>query len=196
MTATGSAPAIQAVIFDFFDVIRTDPYKAWLTRHGWAKTGPFLEVSQQQDHGRITVDQFLARLEQLSGEPVTREIMEAGAKVDDQVVAVLAQLHGPYRTALLSNAPSKLIRDLLRDHDLERYFDEIVVSSEVGHIKPGPEIFELALKRLAVPAPAAVFIDDDPRNTAAAERLGLRAIQFTSAAQLHHDLATLGIQVI
>jgi hypothetical protein len=33
----------KAIIFDFFDVIRSDPYHAWLRRKGLLKLGIILE---------------------------------------------------------------------------------------------------------------------------------------------------------
>jgi HAD superfamily hydrolase (TIGR01509 family) len=185
----------RAIIFDFFDVIRTDPFKAWLKQHNFELSGPFLEASQQQDQGEITVDQFLARLSQLSGEPVTREGLEAGATVDMAVVDIIKALQGRYRLALLSNSPSALIRELLQQHDLTRYFDEIIVSSEVGLIKPSREIFELTLRRLNLPAAETIFIDDNPLHVEGARKVGIHGLRFTSAAQLKRDLAGLGINL-
>jgi HAD superfamily hydrolase (TIGR01509 family) len=186
---------IKAVIFDFFDVIRTDPYKAWLAAHGYKLEGPFLEASQEQDRGHLTVDQFLARLSQLSGEPVTRAGMEAGATLNQDVVDIIKALRPHYRLGLISNSPSRLIRDLLAQYRLEPLFHEIVISSEAGHIKPEPEIFTIALDRLGVPASETVFIDDNPRHVQGAERVGLTGLTFTSAAQLRQDLAALGPQL-
>jgi HAD superfamily hydrolase (TIGR01509 family) len=186
---------IKAVIFDFFDVIRTDPYKAWLAAHGYELAGPFLEASQEQDRGHITAEQFLARLSQLSGEPVTRAQMEAGTTLNRDVVAIIEALRGHYRLGLISNSPSALIRELLARHHLAPYFDEIVISSEVGHIKPEPEIFTIALDRLGLAAAEAVFIDDNPRHVQGAERAGLIGIHFTSAPQLRQDLAQHGLRL-
>ena len=44
--------------------------------------------------------------------------------------------------------------------DLERYFDVIVISGEVGVAKPDAAIFGFALEKLAVSADEAWFIGD------------------------------------
>ena len=183
----------KAIIFDFFDVIRTDLYNAWLKANGLKREGEYHKASQDADSGKITREEFLARISELSGQSVTKETFESGAKVDDAVLAIIQELRPHYRLALLSNSPSSLIRGILAEHDLERYFDEIIVSGEVGHIKPSREIFEIALDRLEIKPSEALFIDDNEHHVAGAEQAGIKSIQFISADQLRRDLAKRGI---
>jgi HAD superfamily hydrolase (TIGR01509 family) len=184
---------IKAIIFDFFDVIRTDAYKAWLNANNIPHTGPYFDASYQQDMGNITVDDFLDLLSKLQGRPVTREELDASAKVDQDVVEIIAQLRKTYKTTLLSNAPSAVIREILAEHDLEKYFDVIIVSSEVGYVKPSPEIFNLTLEELGLTVAEAIFIDDNKKHTDAAAAFGIQSIQFHSAKQLTEELHNIGI---
>lgn len=59
---------------------------------------------------------------------------------------------------------------------LAAHFDVQVISGEVGLRKPDPAIYHLAVERLGVPAEACVFVDDLPRNVAAATALGMAGI--------------------
>jgi 2-haloacid dehalogenase len=68
------------------------------------------------------------------------------------------------------------------------WFESILVSADVGLIKPDPRIFELLLARIGRPPAACVYIDDNPKNVAAAAALGLDAIAFADAGQLRRDL--------
>jgi HAD superfamily hydrolase (TIGR01509 family) len=183
----------KAIIFDFFDVLRTDAYKAWLQRYDIPHEGAYFEASQAQDKGEITVEEFLERLNDLQGRTVSFEEIDGSATVNEAVVHIAERLKSNYRLALLSNAPSLFIRRLLRDLDLERLFDEIVISSEVGLVKPSPEIFELTLRKLGISAPDAIFIDDNKKHTEAAEEMGIRSVVFVSAGQLEDELNNLGI---
>jgi len=70
---------------------------------------------------------------------------------------------------------------------LER-FESILVSADVGLIKPDPRIFELLLARIGRAPAECVYIDDNPKNVAAAA-LGLDAIAFEGADQLRVALA-------
>jgi epoxide hydrolase-like predicted phosphatase len=76
------------------------------------------------------------------------------------------------RTGLLSNSWGN---DYDRSdwHDM---FDAVVISGEVGMRKPEPEIFELVLGRIGLPAADCVFIDDMAHNVVAAEQAGLTGI--------------------
>ncbi|HSX17422.1 MAG TPA: HAD family phosphatase [Patescibacteria group bacterium] len=186
---------IKAVIFDFFDVFRTDAYKTWLRKNNIAHEGAYFEASRLQDVGEITTDGFLAMLSKLQGRTVTFEEVDGSATVDHEVVEIADALRKHYRLALLSNASSAFLRQLLHELKLDTKFDEIVISSEVGVAKPSAEIFEITLKKLGVDASEVIFVDDNERHTQAAEKLGIKSIIFSSASQLKQDLEGLGLKV-
>ena len=71
---------------------------------------------------------------------------------------------------------------------LER-FATILVSGDERLVKPDARIFQLLLERIAHPAQACVYVDDSPRNVAAASALGFDAIRFTAPAALRAALA-------
>jgi putative hydrolase of the HAD superfamily len=76
---------------------------------------------------------------------------------------------------------------------VDEIFDEVVDSAFVGLRKPDPEIFELTLERLGVPAAEALLVDDVEMNCEAARKLGLTAICFRSTEQAIADIeAALG----
>jgi 2-haloacid dehalogenase len=72
-------------------------------------------------------------------------------------------------------------------------FESILVSADVGLIKPDPRIFELLLERIGRRPAECVYIDDNPKNAAAAAALGLDAIAFESAGQLRAELTRRGL---
>jgi 2-haloacid dehalogenase len=76
-----------------------------------------------------------------------------------------------------------------------RELDGIVVSGDVGLVKPDPAIFRLLFERYAIEPSAAVFIDDSRANVAAAEAHGMRGVLFSGAARLRTDLRALGLPV-
>tara|TARA_B110000495_G_C22434745_1_gene273428 strand:- start:142 stop:519 length:378 start_codon:yes stop_codon:yes gene_type:complete len=55
-------------------------------------------------------------------------------------------------------------------------FEDIVDSCEVGIRKPDPEIFQLACRRLSLPAGSCLFLDDHHGNVDAARIFGLHAV--------------------
>jgi 2-haloacid dehalogenase len=73
------------------------------------------------------------------------------------------------------------------------WFRGILVSGEVGVIKPEPRIFELLIERFAIDPADAVYIDDVGTNIAAARPFGIHAIHFTTPAALRQELVGLGL---
>lgn len=77
------------------------------------------------------------------------------------------------KLAVVSNFDTRL-RKLLKDLHVSDMFDAIVVSSEVGHEKPAPEIFKIALDQIGVEASMAVHVgDDETADKAGANAIGL-----------------------
>ncbi|KAF0897656.1 hypothetical protein E2562_000374 [Oryza meyeriana var. granulata] len=77
------------------------------------------------------------------------------------------------KLAVVSNFDTRL-RKLLKDLHVSDMFDAIVVSSEVGHEKPAPEIFKIALDQIGVEASKAVHVgDDETADKAGANAIGL-----------------------
>jgi 2-haloacid dehalogenase len=73
-----------------------------------------------------------------------------------------------------------------------RWFRGILVSGEVGVIKPDPRIFALLIERFAIEPRCTVYIDDVEANAAAARPFGIHAIHFTTPARLRDELVALG----
>ncbi|HVI69772.1 MAG TPA: HAD family phosphatase [Magnetospirillaceae bacterium] len=186
---------VQAIIFDFFGVIRTDALKSWLTFHNFEPNDEMRTAIKQVDRGDISADQFFAMLGKISGQTPAEILheMEHGAALDYHILELIKQLKPKYKIGLLSNASSAFIRTILREYQLDPYFDTVVVSSEVGLIKPEPAIFKLALKQLDVPPEQTVFIDDSPANVAGAKDVGIRSMIYTTSQALRNDLTALGI---
>jgi 2-haloacid dehalogenase len=74
-----------------------------------------------------------------------------------------------------------------------RWFRGVLVSGEVGLIKPDPRIFELLIERFGIDPRRAVYIDDVAANAMAARPFGIHAIHFTDPAALRAELAALGL---
>ncbi len=61
-------------------------------------------------------------------------------------------------------------------HNNQETFDRIMISGDVGMVKPNVTIFEKCLNDFDIPAQTALFIDDEPANTFAAKKLGICTI--------------------
>lgn len=108
----------------------------------------------------------------------------AGIRRDEAALAyALALQQRPATTvAVMSNTNAAHVLWLDEHLPELRTFELVMMSNEVGLIKPDPAIFETALDLLNVAPDQAIFIDDIAENVAAARALGLAGIVHTDWA--------------
>ena len=93
----------------------------------------------------------------------------------------------------LSNWPAEGFPLARERFDFLGWFRGIVLSGEIGAIKPQPRIYEVLLERFAIDPLSAVYIDDVEVNAAAARPFGIHAIHFTTPAALRAQLVAVGL---
>lgn len=198
----------RAIIFDFGGVvIRWDPRRIFRRSLGtdeaisaFFREVGFHEWNLEQDRGRRGWTEAVAELS--ARFPHRADLIrayherweESIAGPIDGTVHILERLHaaGQRLVGLTNWSLEKFL--LTRERfELFRLFDEIVVSGEVGWVKPEREIFDLTLERTGLRAEECIFIDDHPPNVAAAAALGFHAIRFTSPEQLEEELRREGV---
>ena len=108
-----------------------------------------------------------------------------------ELVETLPSLRERYRLGLLSNANDDLRQMLTERWQITDQFDDMIISAEVGLLKPDRRIYELAVSRLGVQPDEAVFIDDMPVNVEGARIAGLQAIQYLNNQQVIEDLESI-----
>ncbi len=107
----------------------------------------------------------------------------------DDTVPMLRELRDAgIRTCLLSNAGVP-IRDVLDREGVTGLYDEIVLSYEVGCVKPQRRIFEIALERLDMPASDVLMVGDNANDDGGATHLGIRTLILPRTAGAVHGLA-------
>jgi epoxide hydrolase-like predicted phosphatase len=114
-----------------------------------------------------------------------------GDRIDRDLIQFIRDLRPTYKTGLLSNAWPNL-RDLMENSwHIASAFDEIVISAEVGLVKPDARIYEYTLERMNVSPEEAVFVDDFPKNIAEAQAVGMQAVHFQNPTQAMQELRTI-----
>ena len=95
---------------------------------------------------------------------------------DDVLPALDALASKDIPLAVISNWDARL-RPLLQQFGLDRYFEIIVVSCEVGFAKPSPVIFEHASKKLGVAPERLLHVGDSAaEDVAGAKAAGIAAL--------------------
>jgi len=174
----------------FGDEEEMERFLATVTTHEW---------NLEQDRGR-TMEEATAVL--VSRHPEYVREIEAyygrweetfGGPIEGSVRVLRELRERGYPLYALTNWSAEtfpLARAWYRFLDL---FDEIVVSGEVGMIKPDREIYGFLVERTGLDPATSVFIDDSSANVRAAEALGFKGVLFEGAEGLREVLTSLGL---
>ncbi len=108
---------------------------------------------------------------------IERRRLEGSVHLYPSTVPVLRQLAGAgYRLGLLSNVSDGAAFPIVH-LGLDRLFDEMILSHEVGMLKPDPAIFLLACERLGATPEETMFVADGGFGELdAAHRLGIYSV--------------------
>ena len=107
--------------------------------------------------------------------------------------AMLEGLAARYRLVLLSNTNAIHFEAIRENYHFLRHFHHRILSYEVHAMKPRQEIFQAALECCGCLPEECFYTDDIAAYVAAAQRLGIDAVQFESRAQLERELKARGI---
>ncbi|MGQ9709556.1 MAG: HAD family hydrolase [Anaerolineae bacterium] len=194
----------RAVIFDWGGVLMRTmdirPRVAWERRlhlPPGALADTFFESPawDRAQRGEASLDDVWAEVADRLGVgradlPALRRDFWAGDYLDEELVGLIRELRfAGIRIGLLSNHLRELRQRL---GDLEPLLDAVVISGEVGVLKPDPAIYRIALERLGVDPEEAVFVDDWGLNVESARRLGMSGVHFRGALHLRRALAEAG----
>jgi 2-haloacid dehalogenase len=122
-----------------------------------------------------------------------RYLESVGGAIQPAVDILQALKDAGYPLYGLSNWPTEKFALVRPIYPFFAWFDEIIISGEVGLVKPDKAIFELLLERIGYSASDCLYIDDHDRNVKTAQDLGFQTIHFQSAQQLVVELHQLGI---
>ena len=94
----------------------------------------------------------------------------------------------------LSNLPDEVAQETFDAFPMIKLLRDVVVSGAENVVKPDRRIYEITLERMGHPEPSDVlFVDDRANNCAAAEAIGIKAHQFTDAADFEARLVQEGL---
>jgi glucose-1-phosphatase len=141
------------------------------------------------ESGRTNFDQFTTAFLQefaldISPDSLKHEFLELVQAPLPHCEQVLIDLKGQYHLSLLSNTNPAHYGKLSDRYDFFAHFDELFLSYKLGMMKPGAEIFEYVLQKLAVAPETVAFFDDGSRNVEAARALGIQAFRVDSPDQI------------
>ena len=131
--------------------------------------------------------------------PTAEELSELVKRLGDHIVAEAVAVDGAhevvpvlaehYRLGIVSNYPNApLVARTLERFGLLRFFSGIVVSGEFGWLKPHPDVYLEALRRLGARPERTLFVGDDLRNDVKGPKaLGIRTAWFAPGKAISAD---------
>ena len=187
---------INAVLFDYGMVLSGPPDPA-----AWARMRSIANMNEEQfhngywnhrhayDRGDLTAESFWTRAAAPTHAFITHDQLAAliAADVDywstlnPPMIAwarSLQRSHIP--TGILSNMPDPMETGLRTRHIWIDDFPHHTWSHALNLAKPEPAIYRHAIQGLHTPPENILFLDDRHENIAAAEALGMQAIQYTT----------------
>jgi putative hydrolase of the HAD superfamily len=194
---------IHALVLDFGGPVLKTPFelrgigeeRAGLAAGTLAWTGPFdptsdadwrdmqAEVITEREYWQRRSNEFA---ELTGSEPTFRGMMEYLFDIDEDLMlragarALVSDAKtAGYKVAVLTNDMKAFHGQAWVDRmTILRDLDTLVDGSVEHVLKPHPEIYELLVQRLGVPAEYCLFVDDQPANVAGAQSVGMQTIWF------------------
>ena len=150
--------------------------------------------------GRMSETVFVERLRASLCELLERDVDLAafadtlweGLCPNETMIVFMASLRDEgYRMALLTNNVREWELRWRALAPVDEIFELVIDSAFVGVRKPEPEIYELTLDALGVPAPECLFVDDIEVNCVAAREAGMSAVVFRDTEQAIAEIRAL-----
>jgi HAD superfamily hydrolase (TIGR01509 family) len=170
----------------------------WERLAGWAnriwehalEVDPRSERDLSPARHREVFDALVTRLPDVDpglGRALYEVLLEPWIPYDDAVPTLRELKRRGLRLALISNIGVD-VRGVLERGGMAGLFDAVVLSFEVGALKPHRPIFERALEALGVPPGRALMVGDNARDDAGAALLGIRTLLLPRTRGAEHGL--------
>ncbi len=201
---------IQLIVFDMGHVFIDFEWEAvcqgFCTRAGISQEQFQLVLkhigSLGYEHGHIETADFIAAInEQMvaygNANPITDKefhaLWNATFRENLAMAQLMQSLKRRCKLYLLSNTNEAHWQFIDNSYQVNRHFDELILSFEIGHVKPKHDIYHEVLKRSKLSAEQCVFIDDLPQNVAAASEVGMNVVHFQGIDDLVARLQAMGV---
>lgn len=195
---------ISAVLFDLDGVIRhfeVDDAAEIERRHRLA-SGELRRVAfsapllTEVTTGRITRHEWVQTIGQRIGNAAAAaEWSRLIPTVDIETLTLVDELRRlGLTTAVLTNGTDSIATEV-REAGIDRHFDEIFNSADIGFAKPDSRAFRHVLQVLNRKPAEVFFTDDSVSSVDSAQILGLTAHLFTGVDKLRVALAEAGVKI-
>ena len=146
-------------------------YRKWISGRSNSKVVEDLLPDLSTEEGRSLADAKEASFRERAGEleplPGLLDFLREGQR-------------SGLRLVLVTNAPEENVEAILLALELREFFDEVVLSDEVGPVKPDPAPYRAALERLGLVPEEALAFEDSTSGIASAVGAGVPTVGIAS----------------
>jgi len=182
---------IRGIIFDCFGVLYQGSIGHLQELAPESKRSELANLSLSSDYGYLSREEFLVQVADLltMSTSEVEAIMQADHIRNDAMVGYVRSLRATHKVAMLSNVGRGVIERLFTTEELAELFDTVVLSSEVGMVKPEPDIYRYTAKKLDLTEEQCLMVDDLAVNIEGAKSVGMKGIVFKTTDIFTVDLA-------
>ncbi|MET0979742.1 MAG: HAD-IA family hydrolase [Candidatus Saccharimonadales bacterium] len=173
---------IRGIIFDCFGVLYRGSIAHLHELTPAHNRAELTNLSLSFDYGYVSHQDFLIQasvLAEKSPEEI-QAIMDMDHVRNDILVDYIRELRPNYKIGLLSNVGRGVMDRLFSATEEGELFDTVVLSSEVGIVKPDAAIFTLASDRMGLSPENCLMVDDLAPNIESAISVGMQGVVFTT----------------
>jgi HAD superfamily hydrolase (TIGR01509 family) len=152
-----------------------------------------LDIHERAAVGEVAQQEYVEHAAWLLKKPLQTIEAEFFGSTDrnEEALAYLAGLRPAHKLVLLSNAGPGMIEARFTAEELDRHFDQVVLSYLLKAAKPDPAVFRWTCERLGILPEEVVVIDDTADNCEAAQAIGMKTVQYRDFAQAKSELDTI-----
>jgi glucose-1-phosphatase len=161
----------------------------------------FTELLQDFESGRISAEAFSKGVSGLIGLAIAHDEFAAAWSdifwANESLEPLFGFLKGRGYTLVLGSNTNDLHAGQFRRQFAETlgHFDRLVLSYEVGHMKPSAAFYVACAEAAGAEPADCVFIDDLPENVVGARAAGLVGLHYRTTEGLLDDLEALGVDI-
>ncbi|MFI5237408.1 MAG: HAD family hydrolase [Ignavibacteriales bacterium] len=192
----------STIVFDLGNVLLPFDYSISINKINQIENGlgdKFLEYYRNNysyhrdfEKGKITENDFIKNMLEIIDYKI-----DAGTfckyyadifSLNENVISLLPRLKNNYKLYLLSNTDSIHRKYGWQKYPFLKYFNDLILSFEVGSVKPEEKIYRAVEKVSGFPSEEHFFIDDIQDYVEAAVNIGWDAVCFSDFNRLIADL--------
>lgn len=176
-------PSVDILILDAHGVVFNNPFPSFLIRLArmtgqrgddvlrcWRE-----ELRTPAWTGAISDDEIWHRLSGGQGDPECWQSLLETCYALGPIGLRLSLLPTNLPIWILSNHRTAWLHRRLRRFGLSERFEQVIVSEDLGLVKPAPRLFQAVMDRVPV-SKRVLFVDDNSQNVAAASLSGMDSI--------------------